>query len=173
MGRMTAPSKEDLLRDLRWGRDALIAAVRALDPSTLEQGCYENGWNGRQILAHIAAIEWTYPRLIEVARAAQSGREGPPAEPAESPARGGMDAYNARQVEKRAGATVEELLAEFAGNREAFIAAVEGIEDDLFQAPVRSAGGRTGSLGQVLYEVSVGHAGQHLADLLGTAAEGA
>ena len=63
-----APSKAELLAALRSSRDEVLALVRGLPPERLEEGRYENGWNGRQILAHIASIEWTYPRLIDIAR---------------------------------------------------------------------------------------------------------
>ena len=41
-------------------------------------------------------------------------------------ARGGIDDYNARQVEKRAGATIAELLDEFAANRAKTVADGDG-----------------------------------------------
>ena len=66
-----APSKAELLEALHAGRDEVVALVRGLPPERLEHGRHENGWNGRQILAHIASIEWSYPRLIEVAKAAK------------------------------------------------------------------------------------------------------
>jgi hypothetical protein len=64
------PSKQELLAALRASRDEVLAIVRALPPARLEEGRYENGWNGRQILAHVASIEWSYPRLIDIARSA-------------------------------------------------------------------------------------------------------
>src|SRR5947208_12323949 len=100
-------SKQDLLDKLRTSGDRIVSKLPALAPGSFEQGRYESGWNGRQILAHIASIEWSYPRLIDVAREAQSTkpaeeRKEASAEPASRPARGGIDDYNARQVEKRA-----------------------------------------------------------------------
>ena len=64
------PSKAELLERLKASRDHVLATVRALPAASLEQGRYENGWNGRQILAHVASAEWTYPRLIDIARGA-------------------------------------------------------------------------------------------------------
>src|SRR5213594_4689111 len=100
-------SKAELLDKLRTSGDQIVTKLRALPLDSFEEGRYENGWNGRQILAHIASIEWTYPRLIDIART-------PPA-PADQalPTRtmkGGNDAYNDRQVAKRAGLSVAELL---------------------------------------------------------------
>src|SRR5207245_6086633 len=111
--RMTA-SKAELLDKLRTSADQVASNLRATPPESFEQGRYESGWNGRQILAHIASIEWTYPRLIDVAREAQSPKpaEAPKeasAEPATRAARGGINDYNGRQVEKRAQMSVAEL----------------------------------------------------------------
>ena len=114
------PSKQELLAALRASRDEVLAIVRALPPARLEEGRYENGWNGRQILAHVASIEWSYPRLIDIARSA--GPDQPAAQTTGDPPtrtmRGGNDAYNDRQVAKRAHLTPGELLAEFETNRD-------------------------------------------------------
>jgi uncharacterized protein (TIGR03083 family) len=159
-----APSKAELLAALRSSRDEVLALVRSLPPERLEEGRYESGWNGRQILAHIASIEWSYPRLIDIART-------PPA-PADQalPTRtmkGGNDAYNDRQVAKRAGLSVAELLAEFETNRAATIRAVETADDELFAVPIRSAGGIVGPLATVFHQVAVAHVLGHAKDIAG------
>jgi hypothetical protein len=173
-------TKAQLLDALRTTGAQALAKLRAMDATAFERGGYENGWNGREILAHVAAIEWTYVRLIDVARqvpagessAATSGevRRTTPEESAglaTRPARGGIDDYNARQVEKRAGATIAELLDEFAANRAKTVAAVEMVEESLLVTPIRSAGGITGSLSGVLTAVAVEHVMMHVADITG------
>lgn len=163
----SAPSRAELLDALRTSRDEVLAIVRALPPERLEEGRYEAGWNGRQILAHIASIEWTYPRLLDVAR------EAPPVEaPAEGELatrtmRGGNDAYNERQVAKRAHLTVADLLAEFDRNRAATIRAVEAVDEALLARRIRSAGGIVGPLATVLYQVAVLHVLAHARDIAG------
>lgn len=68
MAEPTIPSKSELVDELtRSGQDA-VRNLRAMPAEAFEQGRYENGWNGREILAHVASIEWTYPRLIELAK---------------------------------------------------------------------------------------------------------
>ena len=168
-----APSKSELLAELRASRDEVLAMVRWMPPERLEEGRYENGWNGRQILAHIASIEWTYPRLIDIARGAPVPAHGPPATAAggDLPTRtmrGGNDAYNDRQVAKRAHLSPAELLAEFEGNRAATIAAVEAADEALFACPIRSAGGVTGPLARVFHQVAVAHVLGHARDIAGT-----
>jgi len=143
--------------------------VRAVPPERLEEGRYENGWNGRQILAHIASIEWSYPRLIDIARAA--GAE-PPAprgtgDPPTREMRGGNDAYNDRQVAKRAHVLAADLLAEFETNRAATIAAVDAADEALFARPIRSAGGVVGPLAAVFLQVAVLHVLAHARDIAG------
>ena len=164
-----APSKAELLHALRSSRDEVIALVRSLPPARLEEGRYENGWNGRQILAHIASIEWSYPRLIDIART-------PPVPAEEAPPtrtmKGGNDAYNDRQVAKRERMTVAELLAEFEKNRAATIRAVEAADDELFGRRIRSAGGVVGPLALVFHQIAVGHVLGHARDIKGDGPHG-
>jgi DinB family protein len=161
----TAPSKSKLLEALRLSRDEVVSIVRGVPAERLEEGRYENGWNGRQILAHIASIEWTYPRLIDVARSPT-----PLADEAPTRAmRGGNDAYNDRQVTKRAHLSAAELLEEFERNRAATIQAVEAADEELFVRPIRSAGGVVGALAQVFYQVAVLHVLGHARDIAGEA----
>ena len=173
------PSKSELLEALRANEQEAVTALRALPGEAFEQGRYENGWNGRQILAHIASIEWTYPRLLDIARQSVAVAEGnqaagepatPTAESSTLPTRtaqGGIDAYNERQVAKRAQASVEELLEEFRRNRAATIAAVEQADEDLLAVPIRSAGGIPGPVGLVIEQVVVGHVRAHVRDIAG------
>jgi hypothetical protein len=164
-------TKSGLLQALRTSRDEVLTIVRALPAERLEEGRYENGWNGRQILAHIASIEWSYPRLIDIAREALSAAPTPAAAPVADPPtrsmRGGNDAYNDRQVAKRAHLSVAELLTEFERNRAATIAAVEAADDRLFGQQIRSAGGVVGPLAEVFHQVAVAHVLGHARDISG------
>jgi mycothiol maleylpyruvate isomerase-like protein len=163
------PSKSELLAALHTSRDEVLALIRSMSPARLEEGRYENGWNGRQILAHIASIEWSYPRLIDIARDG-----APPASPAAGDLptrqmRGGNDSYNERQVAKRADVSVADLLVEFERNRAATIAAVTAADEALFARTIRSAGGVTGPLALVFYQVAVAHVLGHARDIAGAA----
>src|SRR5499433_2008938 len=100
MSAQRVPSKAELLEALRSSGDEVLRSIRPLPSERLEQGRYEGGWNGRQILAHIASIEWTYPRLIDIAREAAAAPPGGATVPTRT-MRGGNDDYNARQVAKR------------------------------------------------------------------------
>lgn len=166
MAEQSTPSKAQLIETLRSSGEETAARLRSLPPEAFEQGRYENGWNGRQILAHIASIEWTYPRLIDLAR--EASQPPPPATTGGRPGgmRGGINDYNERQVEKRAGASVAELIDEFETNRAATITAAESADEALFATPIRSAGGITGPLASVLTAIAVLHVVQHVNDIV-------
>jgi hypothetical protein len=172
------PTRSELLAALRASRDEVLRLVRGVPPDRLEEGRYENGWNGRQILAHVASIEWTYPRLIDVARETPAMAAGAPAAADGGPLaartmRGGNDAYNERQIAKRAHLSVAELLEEFERNRAATIRAVEAatiraveaVSDELLARPIRSAGGVVGPLARVIHAVAVAHTLGHARDI--------
>jgi hypothetical protein len=164
------PSKAELLEALRASRDQVLSTLRGLPPERLEEGRYENGWNGREILAHLASIEWTYPRLIDIAREAPTTDAAPVPTNDGLPSRtmrGGNDAYNERQVAKRAHLSAAELLVEFERNRAATIRVVEAADEALLARRIRSAGGITGPLAAVFYQVAVAHVLGHARDIVG------
>jgi hypothetical protein len=152
-------TKTELLAALEASRDEVVGGLDGLD---LSAGVYEGGWNGRQLLAHIASMEWTYPRILELPEATDEEA----ARPRDTSVT--VDDYNRRQVEKRDGATVDELIEEFVRNRTRTIEAVAAYPEDEFERRVRSAGGTVGSLADVLWFVAVDHVRGHLADLRGT-----
>lgn len=153
------PTKTELLAALEASRDEIVAGIRGRD---LSAGVYEGGWSGRQLLAHIASIEWTYPRILEL----PSATDEEAAQPRDTSIR--VDDYNRRQVERRDGVPVEDLIDEFVRNRAQTIAAVTAHPEEDFGRRVRSAGGTVGSVADVLWFVAVEHVRGHLADLLGT-----
>ncbi|MHC4479791.1 MAG: DinB family protein [Planctomycetota bacterium] len=170
MTQQPAQSKTQLLEALRSSERELLDKLGGLPADAFERERYENGWNGREILAHVASLEWTYPRLLDIPK------EGTPPEatesrPKSSPpptrgVRGGIGSYNERQVEKRAGASVADLLAEFQKNRAATIAAVEQADEALLATPIKSAGGITGPLATVIYLIAVMHVQGHVNDIV-------
>ncbi|MFN2463474.1 MAG: maleylpyruvate isomerase N-terminal domain-containing protein [Candidatus Dormibacteria bacterium] len=140
----------------------IAARVRAMPAEAFAEGSWENGWNGRQILAHVASIEWTYPRLLDLARI--GGRD----EAAAAVEGFDIDAYNQRQVDKRVEMSVEDLVTEFERNRAATIAAIESAPDELCSAHIRTVGGIEGTLIEVLNYVAVVHTIDHINAIEGT-----
>jgi hypothetical protein len=162
---VTTPSKAQLLELLRSSGEEAVARVRAMPAQRLEagQGGYENGWSARQILAHLASSEWTYSRLIaqalEAAQGSGGGAGGVP--------QAAVDEYNGRQVAKRDGATIDELVAELEANRARTIAAVEALDDELLETPMGPVGGTAGPMRRVVEHLAVAHLRGHLDDIAG------
>jgi hypothetical protein len=165
-----APTKAELLDALSSSGRQALETLRAMPAQRWTEGRYENGWNAREILAHLASIEWAYPRLIDLARG-EPPQKAPPAQPSATPPSGGFTPqimnYNERQVAKRADYTVEQLLEEFEANRAATVAAVESAEEALFGVVVTSAGGVRGPLATVMNYVAVEHVKMHVRDITG------
>ena len=168
-GRCTIDNKARkgaLIEALRANGVEAVAALQRVPADRFAKGCYENGWSAPEILAHVAAIEWTYPKLLEL-----PARDPNPAGVLRrnvAPEVGSrMDGYNARQVEKRSGMTVAELVAEFQRNRATTIAAMEAAEPAVFGRAVESFGGFQGALADVIEAVAVQHVRGHAADLTG------
>jgi hypothetical protein len=153
-------TKDALLAALREDGAETITTLRSLPPETFERHC-SGDWSCREVVAHLASVEWTYPRLIGLARQAQ---EAPGSVSTVSP-RGGIDDYNARQVARRAEVPLDELFDEFSRNRAATIAAVEAVDEALLAVPIRSAGGIEGTLGEVLRFTAIDHVQSHLREL--------
>jgi hypothetical protein len=166
-------TKAELLEMLRTSGREAVEKLRVLPAASWMEGRYENGFNAREILAHLASIEWAYPRLIDLARGGPPPEKAAPQSPqvgVTPPSGAGTPQilnYNERQVAKRADATVEQLLDEFEGNRATTIAAVEVADEALFQVQVTSAGGAKGPLAGVMRYVAVEHVKQHVRDITG------
>jgi hypothetical protein len=164
-------TKSQLLEKLRRGEKEVLNKLEGLPEEAFESGTYENGWNGRQVLAHIAGIEWTYPLLLDVASGARPAKEEKPKETAAKPAQGGINSYNDRTIERYKDNSAAELIDIFKTNRARTIEAIEAADDALFAGPVRSAGGIAGPLGTVLNFVAVLHVEGHVNDIVAAAAK--
>jgi uncharacterized protein (TIGR03083 family) len=154
-------TKEQLLDNIRASERAFLDAAGAVPAGQWSEGRYEEGWTAKDILAHVASVEWTYPKLLDLAQMPKVERD------AEKHFRGGTGGYNQRQVEKRAEASIDELIEEFRRNRKATIEAVEQADEELLRAQVRSAGGIEGTAAEVMNYLTVIHLNGHLDDIKG------
>lgn len=153
---------ETLQVGLAQSRDELIRGVNGADEAIWSRTAFDAGWTRRDLLAHIASIEWTYPRLLEMAEKARNGNEPRAATPASN-----LDAYNQAQVEKRKAVSIQDLLEEFSRNRARTIAAVAAVDDpDLWKVCVRAAIGREGPLLEIMWFAAVEHVRGHLVEML-------
>jgi len=120
------------------------------------------GWAVKDVFAHLASMGLTPSFFIGMAQRAASGGGG-----------GGgtgsgfdVNAFNAQQVEKRKGMSLEELLAEFRQGHEHGIALMESTPDDVLtkKMPDPFRGGMSTALEMI--QGSVGdHEAQHLMDV--------
>ncbi len=155
--------RDQLTHALRQHGEQVVAALRDINPERLDPPRAGAGWGAHELLAHIASMEWTYPRLIEVAEAA--GSQQPAEDPPTRAFRGGNDSYNDRQVARRAAEPADALIAEFERNRAALLEAVGAMEPSLLAVAIKSAGGIMGSLEQVLRSVAIDHVQEHLEEI--------
>jgi hypothetical protein len=168
MTQQTGVSKASLVEQLRASGDDAVQRLSAVPEGDWQKGRYENGWNAREILAHISSIEWTYPRLIDLARGdAPVEPPKPKTQPTAYAPSGKILSYNDRQVEKRAEMSAAELIEEFRTNRETFIKAVEAADAELFGKTITSAGGITGPLATVIFQIAIAHVRVHVDDIVG------
>jgi len=70
VGEPAAPSRAQLVAALDESAGELLATVRGIDSAAWDQVPPGSGWTRHQLLAHVASIEWSYPRLIDLARQA-------------------------------------------------------------------------------------------------------
>lgn len=132
------------------------ALVGALSDEQWAKPAYEQGWNARQILAHIAAMGSISPVFVRWA-------VNPPPP---TPGNGGPDpdAWNAQQVGAREGKALTELLAEIRAGHQAGIEALDGVTDAQLGAS-QTLLGHTDTAVNLLHLFLVDHSLAHLDDL--------
>ncbi len=131
-------SKDDVVSAIgKWQREIAEVSL-SLPEAAWSNGVYEQGWNAKQLLCHLAAGGGFASFLITFAQA-------PP------PAGGGssfdQDAWNAAEVASRQAKPVLELLDELRRNTERSIAAVESAPEGLLGGHFRAALGNGGHAG--------------------------
>jgi uncharacterized damage-inducible protein DinB len=107
--------KELFLGAMATARASLVEALVDLDEAALTGVAIEGDWTAKDIVGHIAAYDES---VLDAARKAHHG---------EAPVWGwdtaaSMDAWNAAEVEKRRGLSLDQALAEFHAVRVALLA---------------------------------------------------
>jgi hypothetical protein len=132
----------------------------AVPEAALTTGAYEHGWSVHQVMAHVAAMEFTYRRLPDVARDSNSGSSRGERAAVD------IDSYNARQVERRSGRSVDELVDEFVQGRARLLREAGDLDGELLQRAIRSSAGTSGSLATVMAAVAGQHVRGHVEDFV-------
>ncbi len=143
--------------------EELVASTPA---SAWSRGAYDQGWNAKQLLCHLADSCNVGRFLIGLAK-----------EPRPRPAAGGGDAgafdidkWNAQQVALREGKSIPELLTELQVNIGRETEAIEAQPDELIAAHTRAPWGAEGTLGDLIMGTISQHFQTHLSDLRAAAA---
>jgi hypothetical protein len=126
---------------------------------------YENGWNARELLSHIASTSRPASFILSLAQA-------PASAPVPAMAAFDQDAFNAQQVALRSSRSVAEVLAEISANLQQDIAQVRAADDALLEKQFTAPWGIEGTVGDVIVASLKGHLRMHLGDLEAALAKG-
>ena len=172
-------SKADVLRALREGEQGVSERLSAISPEQFEQGSFEQGWNARQTLAHVASMEALYRGIITVLTGRRSVDEDSPgphpgaSTPAPDPDEDDEDEEESisfevlfqTMIDEREGATPAALLSEFRRHRRGLIHIVAETDEALLCRPLGSADAPDESLAATVCQ-HVLHVNAHVAQIV-------
>jgi len=148
-------SREAVIACLNDVREQITAAVAAMPESGWDASVYENGWNQRQLLYHIASTSGVASFVLAMSKLPkQVGGE-----PFDN------DAFNRDQVALREGRSPAEALDEIRSNIQRDIQAIEKASDDDLQRAWTAPWGMDGTVADIIVTSVDGHLGAHLNDL--------
>ncbi len=149
-------TRAEIIDAIQAGMNRATSTFSKLSEDQLETQIHDgpDGWNVRQILAHLANRQPTYDMLVSIAL---DGSGAPP---------GGfsIDNWNQKRVEERAGCSRDELLQEFQQVHEQLIERTKKLRDDQFKLPVVLPNRET-NLGDVLLGSGGMHSIQHASEV--------
>lgn len=155
-------SRQDVIDTLNAVRSDVERLVEATPEGAWTRGVYENGWNAKQVLGHLAAMSGVANFVMMMAQASAGGMGG-----------GGafnIDQFNAQQTAMRESKTPADLLDEIRGNFMRDAGAVEAASDELlfkhYRAPWDVEGAAVeGTVADVIVGSLKGHYRGHLDEL--------
>ena len=147
-----------MLETLAAARTELEEIVADMPESAWTAPVYENGWNAKQLLCHIASTSGVAGFVLTLA-ASPSGAGG-----------GGagsynVDDFNRQQVAARQEKTVSELLSEAQSTFERDNALIGQTEEGVFGRRFRAPWGIEGSVADVIVGSVRDHLEAHMSDL--------
>lgn len=148
--------KRDVIGAIRSAQQEVEGLVSATPESAWSKQAYEQGWNAKQLLCHIASTSRIAGFLISMAKAPGSGGMGADFD---------IDAFNAQQVAARQDKPIAEVLEEVCGNCQRDIESVENTPDDLLAQHFRAPWDMEGPLGDVIVGSVEEHFMMHVRDL--------
>jgi len=142
-----------VIRDVQREVERLVSA--APEPAW-SKPAYEQGWNARQLLCHIASTSGVAGFLIGMAKAPGSGGMGADFD---------VDAWNAQAVAARQDKPITEVLEEVRASCQRDIESVQNAPADLLAQRFRAPWGTEGPLADVIVGSIEGHLMTHVRDL--------
>ncbi len=153
------PSLDPVAASLAENRRLLDGLVNSLSDAEMNRPPREGEYSGRQVIAHLAGADRGMTRLVQDMAADKSPRPSPDYD---------NDYYNARQQQKRAGRSVQELCAELDESHRELLALMETLKpEDLEKQGEHPIAGQA-TLFEVL-EILAAHERGHIDDLQGWA----
>ncbi len=149
-------SKTDIVEVIRNTQEEVEKLVSSAAESAWSKPVYEQGWNAKQLLCHIASTSGAARFLIGMAKAPGSGGMGADFD---------IDAFNAQQVAARKAKPITEVLEEVRGNCQRDIESIKNTADDLLAQHFRAPWGVEGPLADVIVISIEGHLMMHVRDL--------
>ena len=147
-------TRDDVIGAIRSAQDEVEGLVSSAPESAWSKHVYEQGWNARDLLCHIASTSGIAGFLIGMAKG--SGGMGTDFD---------IDAWNAQAVAERRGKPVSEVVGEVRDNCGRDIESVQSAPDDLLAQDFRAPWGVEGSLADVIVGSINGHFMTHVRDL--------
>ena len=152
-------TKEEIIEAIDKARGEARRLASAASDSAWTSGVYENGWNAKQVLCHLALAANVPAYLIGIAQAPKSSSgDGAPGLD--------VDEFNEREVARRQEKPVSEILDEIDATYETSISAVTVAPDDLLAGTMRTPWGTEGVLAAlILHEDLRDHVMVHLSEM--------
>ena len=156
-------SKRGIIEGIRQVQAEAERIAAEMPEDAWDKGVYENGWNAKQILCHVALSANVPAFLIAAANSP---------EPAKMPGGGdNLDDFNASQVAMRMEKPVSEILEEINRTYELAVNVVQATPDELLVKHIRTPWQTEGELGALILDEDIrDHVLVHLADIPGASA---
>lgn len=137
-------------------REQIGTAVEGMPESSWDKSVYENGWNSRQLLYHIASTSGVASFVLAMSKLPKHPDGGDPFD---------NDAFNRDQVALREGRSPADALDEIRANLQRDIQAIEKASDDDLGRLWTAPWGMEGTVAEIITSAVDGHLGAHLEEL--------
>jgi hypothetical protein len=148
--------KTDIIAVIRDTQRAVQELASSAPESAWSKLAYDQGWNAKQLLCHIASTSGVAGFLVGMAKAPGSGGMGADFD---------IDAWNAQAVAARQDKPITEVLEEVCGNCQRDIDSVQDAPADLLVQHFRAPWGVEGPLAEVIVGSIEEHLMMHVRDL--------